>query len=162
MSAVISECGRYRYRLQRGDGPRRLGFVMLNPSTADADVDDPTIRRCRSFALREGYHGIDVVNLYGLRATDPKQLLDEGVDVFGPDNAQHVAEFAHTHRGSWVVCAWGALTDPLHRVAALGVATLLCKHGAQLVCLGTTKDGAPRHPLYVRGDAAIADWNPRP
>lgn len=160
MSAVLSPCGRYRYRLQRGDGPRRLAFVMLNPSTADSDVDDPTIRRCRAFALREGYSGIDVVNLHALRATDPSELLQEDVDPFGPDNAHHLAQFVIEHREGWIVCAWGALDDKLQRLTAIATAQVLRSHGARLVCLGTTKDGSPRHPLYVRGDVAIADWEP--
>ena len=64
MSAVISDCQRYRYWLERDRGERPLVFVMLNPSTADAEVDDPTIRRCRRFASDNGYTGIIVVNLY--------------------------------------------------------------------------------------------------
>ncbi len=74
--AVISDCGRYRYRLTRrwGDGPL-LSFIMLNPSTADAEVDDPTIRRCMGFARRDGYGGIVVGNLYAFRTTKPKALF---------------------------------------------------------------------------------------
>lgn len=72
-SATISECGRYRYRLTRrfADGPCAT-FVMLNPSTADETIDDPTIRRCRNFAIREGCGGLVVVNLFAYRATDPR------------------------------------------------------------------------------------------
>jgi hypothetical protein len=65
-----------------------MAWVMLNPSTADAEVDDPTIRRCMSFAKREGYDGIEVLNLYGLRATKPKHLLDHP-DPEGPQNLRH-------------------------------------------------------------------------
>lgn len=157
MSAVISACGRYRYRLQRGDGPRRLAFVMLNPSTADADVDDPTIRRCRAFAQREGYPGIDVMNLYAWRATDPVQLTQVD-DPVGPDNPIWLDHLASDHRHGWIVCAWGTLAREQQRQTAIQVAGILSSHGARLVCLGTTKDGSPRHPLYVRGDAAIEDW----
>jgi hypothetical protein len=160
MSAVLSACGRYRYRLQRGDGPRRLAFVMLNPSTADADVDDPTIRRCRAFALREGYNGIDVANLFALRATDPTEL-SRADDPFGPENAAHLRMVAADHRQGWILCAWGALKSGAEsKRLERATAALLGAFGARLVCLGTTKDGSPRHPLYVRGDAAIADWTP--
>jgi hypothetical protein len=159
MSAVISGCGLYRYRLQRGDGPRRLAFVMLNPSTADADVDDPTIRRCRAFAQREGHAGIDVMNLYAWRATDPVQLTQVD-DPVGPDNAIWLDHLACDHRHGWIVCAWGALARERQCQTALQVAGILSSHGARLVCLGITKDGSPRHPLYVRGDTAIADWTP--
>lgn len=163
MSAIISPCGKYRYRLQRGDGPRRLAFVMFNPSTADAETDDPTIRRCRGFALREGYNGIDVANLYALRATDPDELLRADVDAFGPDNARHLRMLGEDHRAGWIVCAWGSLkSGPERRELERAAAALLSAHGARLVCLGTTKDGSPRHPLYVRGDVAIDDWAPQP
>src|SRR5689334_16488446 len=74
-AASISECGRYRYSLHRWWGAgERLYFVMLNPSTADAEVDDPTIRRCMGFARTLGFDGIGVVNLYAFRATKPADL----------------------------------------------------------------------------------------
>jgi hypothetical protein len=73
-TAIISECGRYRYRLTRewGDGPL-LTFAMLNPSTANAEIDDPTIRRCMSFGRREGASGISVFNLFA--QPTPRGLL---------------------------------------------------------------------------------------
>lgn len=156
-TAAISPCGAYRYRLTRGDG-RRLAFVMLNPSTANAEIDDPTIRRCKAFALREGYDGIEVVNLYAYRATDPDALL-QAADPIGPSNMGEIQRLAWDYRGGWIVCAWGALSRR-HMPHVARVAELLKLHDAELVCLGKTKDGAPRHPLYVRGDASIESWSP--
>lgn len=75
MSAVINDCGNYRYVLDRDKGRNPLLFMMLNPSTADVSLDDPAIRRCRRFALENDYSGIDVVNLFAFRATKLKELF---------------------------------------------------------------------------------------
>jgi hypothetical protein len=146
--AVISRCGRYRYLLERHDPARPdappLGFVMLNPSTADASLDDPTIRRCRGFAATLGYGGIVVLNLYALRATDPAELRVHPAPV-GPRN-DHWLRSAAT-RAPDIVCAWGNHADPARAAAAVSV---LRSSGARLFTLGTTLSGAPRHPLYIR------------
>ena len=158
-SAEISEDGLYRYRLDRwwGDGPR-VAWIMLNPSTADAEVDDPTIRRCIAFTKAWGYDGLTVVNLYPLRATDPKAL--DGFE-------ERATEACATRNGIEVGRAIGV--SPI-AVAAWGV------HGARdgigewmrgqialstprpLYHLGLTKEGYPRHPLYVRGDTKPIPW----
>ena len=152
--AIISPCGRYRYRLTRGEG-RRLAFVMLNPSTADASQDDPTIRRCLAFAKREGYDGIDVANVYAWRATDPRELFAAG-NPFG-DNDRHLICTALLH--DVVVCAWGANVFPSHAEHTRKILSESRNgHRPRLVCLGTTKNGSPRHPLYVRGDTPLIDW----
>jgi hypothetical protein len=157
MSAIISPCGTYRYVLTRaGDTLTakrgKAMFLMLNPSTADATRDDPTIRRCRSFASSWRFNGITVVNLYALRSTEPAALWLHH-DPVGPDNDSYLYEMAVTH--CRVVCGWGANAKD-DRVAA--VVNLLRDAGAQLTCLGITKNGAPRHPLYVRGDQALIEW----
>jgi len=109
--AVISDCGTYRYALARywGPGPE-LAFVMLNPSTADASVDDPTIRRCMGFARRENLGGIVVANLFALRATDPSALKASHVFAFGAGNYDALTNVALDAAESHlpVVCAWGA------------------------------------------------------
>lgn len=154
--AVLSDDGRYRYLLTRQWGPPiapQLTFVMLNPSTADATVDDPTIRRCMAFASREGYGGIFVVNLFAYRATDPRELLTVD-DPVGPANRkilQSVIGLAR-HR---VVAAWGATGGEFGREQAIFVEHIVTRHPLQE--LGRTKDGHPRHPLYVRGDAPLQD-----
>lgn len=149
-TAVISKCGRYRYELTRrwADGPL-LTFVMLNPSTADADVDDPTIRRCMSFARRESYAGIYVANLFAYRATKPK-ALELADNPYGPENFEYLG---YVIRNSRVICAWGAHQD------AVNPGRVFCKRAksahVDLFSLGRTKGGFPSHPLYVRSDKII-------
>lgn len=155
MSAVISSCGQYRYWLERaGDllAARPLPFLMLNPSTADAQLDDPTIRRCRGFAKTLGYSGIIVVNLYALRSTDPAALWAHP-DPVGPENDQHIIRA--TDSGE-VVCAWGANAQ---RERVEDVVRMLRYGGRRMHCLGTTRDGHPRHPLYVRADQPLVEWS---
>lgn len=152
--AELSECGEYRYRLSRvwDETKRPLTFIMLNPSTADAEVDDPTIRRCMGFAERERAGGIIVVNLYGFRATKPFDLF-QATDPIGPGNDRALRRAAC--EAKTIVCAWGA-NAPKNRVAYVRV--LLDQH--RLHCLGTTALGAPRHPLYLRRDQPLERYNP--
>lgn len=156
MSAIISNCGRYRYALSRQWDATLpvLTFVMCNPSTADASQDDPTIRRCIGFAKRDGlYGGIDIYNLFALRATDPNELFG-AVDRVGPDNERYLDGILRAQSegitSSKIICAWGA-----HKAVKnagmfwRGRAKALC---VPLHCLGKTKDGYPKHPLYIRSD----------
>lgn len=155
-AAEISECGTYRYTLDRtwDAACKGLVFVMLNPSTADAELDDPTIRRCISFAKRENYGAIRVVNLFAFRATDPAELAKADCAV-GPLNEKRLFECikwaaeGHTQ----IVCAWGA--HPFIGNKANGFRAVARVNNATLYCLGRTKDGHPRHPLYVRGDQPL-------
>lgn len=158
--AIIDGSGLFRYRLWRALGQPAEGrvlFVMLNPSTADASVDDPTIRRCIGFARRWGAGALDVVNLYALRATDPGELR-RAADPVGPDNDRHIVEAAR--EASIIVCAWGA--HPFARRRAAHVSGLLRAVGTPLECLHVTADGSPRHPLYVRGATSRVEWPPSP
>lgn len=156
--AIISDDAVHRYELWRVWGSywtRRMLFVMLNPSTADANVDDPTIRRCMGFARREGCEGIDVVNLFSKRVTRPVHLF-EGVDPEGPGNLGFVRRHVEQagRRRHPVVVAWGA-----HGFAQNSDAyDWLSKQKTALLCLGTTKDGSPRHPLYVKGDTPLTSF----
>ena len=130
-----------------------MTWIMLNPSTADAFADDPTIRRCASFARREGCGGIKVVNLFALRATDPRELRRHP-DPVGACNDRVI----DAHARGLVVVAWGA-------GGALGgrdadAARILEAAGVTPVCLGVTAGGQPRHPLYVRGDTPLVPWRP--
>lgn len=152
-TATISDDGVYRYTLGRvwGDSGRHALFVMLNPSTADAQVDDPTIRRCIGFAQREGCDGLVVVNLYALRATKPDDLW-RCDDPVGPDNNRQImAELATAQQNNApVVAAWGAHGKP-HRVYAVKQMPGM-EHAH---ALSFTKSGAPGHPLYIRADAPL-------
>lgn len=156
--AILSEDGLYRYGLTRAwhRAPALVTFVMLNPSTADAAEDDPTIGRCIGFARTWGFGGISVVNLYALRSTDPKGLW-AAADPVGPENDRHLsvaAALASTSEAP-VVAAWGANARP-DRVSH--VAALFKRLGTPLHALGTTKAGQPRHPLYLRADSPLTPW----
>lgn len=144
--------GRYRYLLwRRWAEADSLLFIMLNPSTADAAQDDPTIRRCIGFARRWGFGGVEVVNLFAWRATLPRELA-KARDPVGPHNDRAISLAVARSRA--VIAAWGvhgALGDRDAQVAQLLAAT-------RLRCLGLTRDGAPRHPLYVAGNVRAADF----
>lgn len=142
--AVMSPDGTYRYALRRrwGDGPTTL-FIGLNPSTADHLQDDPTLRRCISFAERWGFEGVAMGNLFALRSTDPKEL-EKAQDPIGPENDEWLKRLAR--ESDTIVAAWGnggALLDRGRRIR---------ERFPNLVCLGQTRLGHPRHPLYVSGE----------
>lgn len=120
---------------------------MLNPSTADASRDDPTIRRCVAFARAWGYGGVEVVNLFALRATHPFYLRASAEPV-GPDNDRHILLAAR--RAEHTVLAWGIHGELGGRGA--DVLALLSRR-TRALCLGWTRQGHPRHPLYLRRDA---------
>ena len=150
MSAIISPDGKYRYRLWRDLGGYSLShsvcFVMLNPSTADATEDDPTIRRCIGFARRFGYNHLSVVNLFAYRATNPSMLLEVGPrEAIGPDNDRHIVDAVCGAHG--VICAWGNRGSLGNRGEE--VLKLIRAQGVEPECLGTTKIGQPAHPLYL-------------
>lgn len=179
MSAVLSDCGRYRYALDRSGwlgGTGSVLFVMLNPSTADAEHDDPTIRRCIRFAQDWGYARLSVANLYAYRATKPADLTPLGPAAIGEETSRgsvgHIARYGpiyRNHNDDWirrltmtadrVIVAWGANAGPVPG-RANEVADLIAVHGGCSYALGVTKDGHPRHPLYVRADAELIDWSP--
>ncbi|RSK50991.1 DUF1643 domain-containing protein [Hymenobacter rigui] len=146
--AYVSECERYRYTLARcwNEAGPVVCFVMLNPSKADAWQDDPTIRRCIGFAKAWGFGALNVVNLYSYRATKPADLKATP-EPNGPESNQHLATVAAG--ASLIIAAWGNHGEG-ERVAE--VLTLLQGTGREIHCLGQTKTGAPRHPLYVRAD----------
>ena len=155
--AVFDESGVYRYLLWRKWDRSRpsVAFVLLNPSTADATADDPTIRRCIGFARGWGFGGMEVANLFAFRATTPR-LLGSAIDPVGPENDRHLRELAA--RAEHVVVAWGNGGALFGRAAAV----LPLFEGRELYCLGVTKAGAPRHPLYVRGDSELGTFGGEP
>ena len=158
--AVISSCGRYRYRLTRllETGEGTIVFIMLNPSTADAAQDDPTIRKCVGFAKKLGRQCVEVVNLFAWRATDPKELMRQAAhhDIVGPENDWFVIQEALS-RDALFVAAWGghARSYP-QRVR--DVIKLL--RYAKPVCLGYTKDRHPRHPLMLPYATELEAYRP--
>ncbi|WP_207558562.1 DUF1643 domain-containing protein [Mycobacteroides abscessus] len=156
-TAVLSACGTYRYELTRSWGVgAALEFVMLNPSTADAAVDDPTIRRCVGFAKRWGYASIVVHNLYAYRATDPTELAN-AEDPIGPENRKYLSR----EDAACTIAAWGA-----HPAATgwwsgypYGWQRDVIKR-SRLYCLGVNANGSPKHPLYVKGSIEPIEYNP--
>jgi|SRR5579859_6095362 len=144
-TAWISQCGLYRYRLTRhwGPGHRVLCFVMLNPSTADAEEDDPTVRLCISWAKLLGFDGLVVVNLFALRSTDPSKLKVVA-DPVGPENDDIILDSAIA--SSMILCAWGNHGGIGRRSEF--VKSMLSRAGIKLHCLKLSKKLQPVHPLY--------------
>ncbi len=127
---------------------------MLNPSTADENVDDQTVRACMAFARRWGYGAIAVVNLFAYRATDPADLLEVD-DPVGPDNKaaldRHIAE------ASLIVAAWGAGIERLVRRGAT-VPPVYVRDETPMRCLGLTRNGQPRHPCRLARATPLGPW----
>jgi len=140
--AIISEDGKYRYQLSRiwdEEKPKVL-FIMLNPSTADADVDDPTIRRVVNFSKSWGYGGVFVGNLYAYRSTDPKGLKHTE-DPIGPENMSHIQSLVGLT--DKIVYAWGNnKKEP----------KWLCDLVETPYCIDISTKKIPKHPLYLKGD----------
>lgn len=145
--AELSECGTYRYQLWRiwNDKLPKVLFIMLNPSTADATKDDPTIRRCISFAKSWGYGSLYVGNLFAYRSTSPKGLL-EIADPFGEWNNYHLNEMEN--KCDLIVCAWG--NAPI--LKELKYRPKLENISKPLHYLDLANSGTPKHPLYLKGD----------
>lgn len=151
-SAILSGDKKFRYLLRRewGTAPNMpVLWVMLNPSTADADVDDATVRKCMGFTDRWGYKQMEVVNLYAYRATNPRDLSKVGYPV-GPENAAHIR--AAAERCAFAIIAWGQ--NALKDQAKATVDMLREVLPGRLYALGYTETGAPRHPLYLRYESA--------
>lgn len=158
--ARFSPDGLYRYTLGRRWSPDPTAgaavFVMLNPSTADAQQDDPTIRRCIGFAKAFGCGGLHVVNLYAFRATRPADLWKADFPV-GAENDAILGETfrAAAEEDRPVIAAWGANAQPARAGFIAGLAR---SQGLVLHALGTTKSGAPRHPLYLPATSVPTPW----
>lgn len=152
----------YRYRLWRrvGYGHQRVTFIMLNPSTATADEDDPTIRRCQGYARRWGFDMLEVVNLFAWRATDPTDLdlaARSGYDVVGRN-----LDLETVGTCGLVIAAWGAWTGRTvdAHARARRVRLDLLRRGVEPLALRLTKDGHPGHPLYLPADIDLEDLVP--
>lgn len=142
--ATFSKCGRYRYRLYREwEVKPTIMWLMLNPSTADDKVDDPTIRRCIQFSKAWGYGSLWIGNLYALRSSKPDALW-QADEPRGPENASHL--YWMSHQSECIVLAWGS-----HGGTQIPL-TLAPK---PFRCLGKTQNGSPKHPLYVPGDTLL-------
>jgi hypothetical protein len=146
--------GRYRYHLWRrivGAGSGRILFVMLNPSTADAEHDDPTLRRCLGFARAWGFGRLDVCNLFALRTPDPRELRSHR-DPVGPENDRHIC--AAVARADRIVAAWGTGGALLRR----GDAVRSILEPMSPMVLRLTRRGHPQHPLYLPRAVVPVHW----
>ena len=161
-SAIYSECERYRYALTRewdAAAPRLL-YVMLNPSKATEAQNDPTIERCERRARALGFGSFRATNLFAWRETDPARLRKTSEPV-GPANDRIILASLDDwlrDRSDIALCSWGVHGTLYNR--ARDVAQLMIGTGRPLSCLGTTKDGHPRHPLYVAYATAPVAWAP--
>ena len=149
--------GDYRYKLWRSWGPdpdKKVIWVMLNPSTADATTDDATIRKCLAFSKLWGFHGLEVVNLFALRATDPG-VMKAHKDPVGPLNDLFLKTAAES--GNPLICAWG--NDGRHLNRDLNIASSVFSN-RELWCLGSNTNKTPRHPLYIALKTERQLWSP--
>ena len=156
-TARFSRCRTYRTALGRRWDQRQplLGFVALNPSTADHQADDPTVRRMMGFARREDAGGIALVNLYGFRATRPSDLWLQSRPV-GVSTDRVMREVLSECRD--VVVCWGVIPRRAVRRAQC-VLRRLDRWGLRVWVLGLTQDGHPRHPLYLPTAQPLVTWS---
>nr|WP_295828256.1 DUF1643 domain-containing protein [uncultured Azospirillum sp.] len=177
-AAAISPSGAYRYWLRRDLGMINLGnppvvFCMLNPSTADATEDDPTIRRCRDYADRWGAPWFGVVNLFAFRSTDPDILFDYAAcqDPIGPSNRPviHYVAKALAAEGGRIVCGWGstgqskAVSRKYIAQVVEDVVTIIRAAGLEPQALRQSeKTSQPWHPLYLPATLVPQPWKGAP
>ena len=156
--ALFSPCRGWRYALWRRWDPRlpAVAFLGLNPSTADEQEDDPTIRRCIGFAKRWGCGSLVMLNLYAWRSTDPRTLWTMSAsEAIGPENDTQILAFAGQARS--VVAAWGAFVRA--QVRGAEVARKIRAAGVPVEVLRLSKGGGPLHPLYAPGDLVPRPWS---
>lgn len=156
-SAVISDCQQYRYQLKRQwDAKKDLVlFIGLNPSIADAKIDDPTIRRCIGFSERENYGGFIMANLFAYRATSPNDMKNYNTPIGNLNNywlEQSIKDC------KWVIVCWG--THGSHQERHIAVNELLRNHldTVPILCFGKTKSGQPKHPLYLSSNCKLLNY----
>ena len=161
-SAVFSKCGLYRYELRRqwAHG-ETVCFIGLNPSTADATKDDPTIRRCIRFARDWGCSGLVMVNIFAYKSTKPVSMFEAakpksilgsgGVDIVGSENDDYIHNAIM--KSKITIAAWGNHGDTAH------AQELANKY--DLHCLGLNKTGTPKHPLYVKAETVPMPFSGR-
>jgi len=156
--AEISTCGAYRYRLERtwDCGLPRCAWICLNPSTADDQRDDPTVRKIIGFSSRWGYGGFALFNVLALRSADPRTLLTHDAPR-GPGNEPwRIAQWCDAVSPDWPILAWGAVHKRFEIMAMECFAAL----PKQARCLGYTKDGNPRHPLMLPYSTRLEIFRP--
>lgn len=152
MAGAIFDSGEvYRYALWRTWDTNKpsMMFLLLNPSTATAEIMDPTMTRCMGFAMRWGYGKMVVANIFALRSTDPKMLYLHS-DPIGPDNNKHIVEMVQ--KANRVVVGWG--NHGTFKSRGKAVLKLISPH-TDIYCFGLTEKKQPRHPLYLPNNADL-------
>lgn len=157
--ARFSACGQYRPLLWRhwgatDDGPYML-WIGMNPSTADGEVNDPTVAREIEFTIREGFSSYMKCNVMDYRATDQKELRKPSIEPCSAENLLTIGTMAE--RAAKVVVCFGKL-HPRVTQHGQNVLTLLRSKNIQPLCLGTNGDGSPKHPLYLAKDTKFAAY----
>lgn len=154
-AADFSPCKTWRYTLRRTwkSDRRRLLWVLLNPSTADETRDDPTNRRGMRFAYSWGYGSLVFCNLFAIRTPEPAEMK-KAADPVGPRNNGWI--IGEAHEADKIVLGWGVYGT--HRGRDREVLELL--KGFKLYCLGQTKGGQPRHPLYMKKSTPLERFIP--
>jgi hypothetical protein len=156
-SATFSADRVYRYRLGRrwGKGRSVVTWLMLNPSKADENEEDPTIRRCLGFSHDWGFEGVEIVNLFALVSTNPKKLLTHPEPI-GSENDQAI--FDASIMSSLIICAWGDLKQESMRQRAVRICRELNRRACGLDVLRLTQNGYPWHPLYLPKNLTAQPW----
>lgn len=157
---VFSQDRVYRYALEHrfSDAPGVVNFVMLNPSTADEQQLDPTLRRCKGFAQAWGYGAFVVTNLFAFRATEPTDMK-RAADPVGPDNNKIIVQQAQ--QATEIILGWGAHGSYKHRdkyVLDLLADTVWWKKQGRINYLSKTLAGQPKHPLYLAANLERKPW----
>jgi hypothetical protein len=162
MSAIISDCGQYRYRLERDcgiafDGSKTFAYFGINPSTADATLDDATVRKWRGFTVRNGGHRFIVGNVFAFRATEVGALY-HAEDAAGPDNLIHLKQIIAD--ADVLVPCWGSSGKVFKsmRGRLKTVLYMLNSSGKPVMHFGLTKSGDPKHPLMLGYDTPLIEW----
>lgn len=148
--ANISDCKQYRYLLWRiwDKNKPAVGFIGLNPSIADDQIDDPTIRRCMNYAKEWGYGGLYMANLFAYRATNPREMF-KAKEPIGKNNDATLKELAN--KVDKIIVAWGDNGKFKERYKALNCL-------GKLYCLKINKSGQPAHPLYQPKNAQLIEY----
>ncbi|MGB0959143.1 MAG: DUF1643 domain-containing protein [Halocynthiibacter sp.] len=154
-TAFYSDCEKYRYALTRiwNDGQPRVHFLMLNPSTATEIQNDPTVERCERRARTLGFGGVCVTNIFAWRDTDPRKMR-KATDPIGPENDVEILKACDW--ADQTVCAWG--THGAHLDRGPQVEATLRAAKTPLYHLGLSKEGHPKHPLYISYKITPISW----
>lgn len=156
-SAVISDCEKYRYQLVRqwNDNKDLVLYIGLNPSTADAELDDPTIKRCIGFAQRENFGGFIMANLFAYRATSPRDMKNTEQPI-GELNEYWLEQSIKSCRA--VIVCWGGNGSHLNRHLDMNELLKTYSLNTPILCFGKTKDGQPKHPLYLASSTNLINY----